>query len=249
MSSFGDVTYADAPAETAAASPSDPTTIIDPSDPRLTSETLTVNLDADAYAILPPLPDGKWRAKAKQVDIKDDKGQQQRYAVFSRAKMANGAPFFATNIEYSIIDHSGEFDGVKLTEYWVKTLVDARKGTSQAATMIGKLGGKVLPSGSQKAYMDALLATLAAEPELILETAWSAECQHCQEVAKKKGDKAPRPFLSGMHRFPATKTPGVHDPIVKCPTCASQVRAQARLVAPFSLKEAQATRGTGAAGK
>jgi hypothetical protein len=246
-SSFGDVTYADAPAEQAAATSGDPSTLVDPNDPRLTSEILTINPEADAYAVLPPLPDGKWRAKAKQVDIKDDKGQLQRYAVFSRAKMANGAPFFATNIEYSIIDHSGEFDGVKLTDYWVKALVDARKGTSQAATMIGKLGGKVPASGSQKVYMDALLAVLASEPELILETAWSAECQQCQEAAKKRGEKSPRPFLAGMHRFPTTKTPGVHDPIVQCPTCKSQVRAQARIVAPYSLKETRATRGTGAA--
>ena len=219
--------------------------LIDPNDPRLTSEVLTINPDADAYAILPPLPDGKWRMKAKQVDIKDDKGQLQRYAVFSRTKMANGAPFFATNIEYSVIDHSGEFDGVKLTDYWVKTLVDARKGTSQAATITHKLGGKVPASGNQKAYIDALLATLAAEPELVWETAWSAECQHCQEVAKKKGDRQPRPFLQGMHRFPSTKTPGVHDPMAKCPTCSQMVRAQARLVAPYSLKESQPTRGTG----
>jgi endogenous inhibitor of DNA gyrase (YacG/DUF329 family) len=178
------------------------------------------------------------------VDIKDDKGQLQRYAVFSRAKMANGRPFFATNIEYSIIDHSGHFDGVKLTEYWVKTLIDDRKGTSQAATMTAKLGGKPAP-GTQKDHIEALLKVLAAEPELVLETAWSAECQHCQEVAKKRGEKSPRPFLAGMHRFPATRVPGTHDPMVKCPTCSQMVRAQARIVAPFSLTEAKATHGLG----
>ena len=251
--SFGGINteYVDAPAAdsttAAGVNGAEQSVLVDPNDPRLTSEVLTINPNADAYAVLPPLPDGKWRMKAKQVDIKDDKGQLQRYAVFSRAKMANGQPFFATNIEYSVIDHSGEFDGVKLTDYWVKTLVDVRKGTSQAATMIGKLGGKIPATGNQKTYVDALLQTLAAEPELVYETAWSAECQHCQEVAKKKGEKQPKPFLQGMHRFPATKTPGVHDPMVQCPTCKSQVRAQARLVSPFSLKESQATRGTGAA--
>lgn len=251
MSTFGEVTYADQPAATEQPvnGIDQSQNVIDPNDPRLTSEVLTMNPDADAYAVLPPLPDGKWRAKAKQVDIKDDKGQLQRYAVFSRAKMAGGAPFFATNVEYSIIDHSGEFDGVKLTEYWIKTLLDQRKGTSQANTLISKLGGKALASANQKQVIDALLTTLAAEPELILETAWSAECQNCQETAKKKGEKAPRPFLQGMHRFPSTRTPGVHDPIVPCPVCRSQVRAQARIVAPFSLKESQATRGTGSATK
>ena len=245
MSAFGEVTY-DTPPE--AASPQgDASPAIDPNDPRLTSEVLTINPDADAYAVLPPLPDGKWRAKTKQVDIKDDKGQQQRYAVFSRAKMEGGKPFFATNVEFSVIDHSGAFDGVKLTEYWVKTLVDARKGTSQAATLTGKLGGKPLASATQLDTMRLLLTTLAAEPELIVETAWSAECQHCQETAKKKGDRAPRPFLAGMHRFPATKTPGVHDPVVPCTTCKSQVRAQPRIVGLYSLAESKATHGTGAA--
>jgi len=244
---FGEVMNTDAPADAQPSSGSEPQQLIDPNDPRLTSEVLTIDPEADAYAVLPPLPDGKWRMKAKQFDIKDDRGQQQRYAVFSRAKMDNGRPFFATNIQYSVIDHSGDFDGTQLTDYWVKTLVDQRKGTSQAATMILKLGGKIPPSPTQKAVMETLLQVLASEPELIYETAWSAECQHCQEVAKKRGERQPRPILQGMHRFAATKTPGVHDPMVQCQVCKQQVRAQARLVAPFSLKESQATQGTGAA--
>lgn len=243
---FGEVTInADTPAE-AAVAPGEQAPAIDPNDPRLTSEVITDNPEADAYAVPPPLPDGKWRAKAKQVDIKDDKGTAQRYAVFSRAKMANGAPFFATNVEFSVIDHSGKFDGVKLTEYWVKTLIDERKGTSQAATLTRKLGGKNPATGSQKSFMDALLHVLASEPELVIETAWSAECQQCQEAAKKKGDRAPRPFLQGMHRFPATKVPGEREPIVPCPTCRSMVRAQPRIAGFFSLAESKPTHGTGA---
>jgi hypothetical protein len=258
VSTFGDVTYENAPpTETAAPQPdASAASAVDPNDPRLTSEVLTINPDADAYAVLPPLPDGKWRAKAKQVDIKDDRGQMMRYAPLSRPKMDNGKAFFATNVEFSIIDHSGEFDGVKLTEYWVKTLVDARKGTSQVATLDSKLGGRApigttkadgKPWGTQYDWIQQFLSTLAAEPELVIETAWSAECQHCQETAKKKGDRAPRPFLQGMHRFAATRVPGVHDPMAKCATCGSMVRAQPRIVGLFSLKESQPTRGTGAA--
>jgi hypothetical protein len=52
-----------------------------------------------------------------------------------------------------------------------------------------------------------------------------------------------------MHRFPATKSPGVHDPMAKCNTCGSMVRAQARIIGLYSLKETQPTRGTGAAKK
>jgi hypothetical protein len=256
MSAFGEVTYDNAtPADTQPDAAPSTQAAIDPNDPRLTSEVLTINPDADAYAVLPPLPDGKWRAKAKQVDIKDDKGQQQRYAVFARPKMDNNRPFFATNVEFLVIDHSGEFDGVKLTEYWVKTLVDARKGTSQAATLTSKLGGKPLASGTQKQTIDLLLQTLATEPELVIETSWSAECQQCQERAKKANERQPRAFAVGMHRFPATKVPGVHDPIVRCTAsigqtggvCGNMVRAQARIIGLYSLKESQPTRGTGAA--
>lgn len=247
---FGDVHYEDQSADVPPATTTGGGMVpIDPNDPRLTSEVLTMNVAADMYAILPPLPDAKWRAKAKQVDIKDDHGQMVRYAILSRPKMDNNKPFFATNVEFSVIDHSGEFDGVKLTEYWVKTLMDARKGQSQANAMVAKLGGTAFPTGTQKQVIDLLLQTLAAEPELVIETSWSAECQHCQELAKKKGDRAPRPFLQGMHRFPATKSPGVHDPMAKCNTCGSMVRAQARIIGLYSLKETQPTRGTGAAKK
>jgi hypothetical protein len=253
---FGDVnTNADAPAE-AAVAPGEQAPAIDPNDPRLTSESLTIDPEADAYAVPPPLPDGKWRAKAKQIDIKDPKtGQLHRYiAQEARRKDgsawqtdANGKPaaFLCTNIEYSIIDHSGKNDGVKMTEYWVKTLVNPKKGTSPAATMIFKLGGKLPVGRSHKDIMDALLSALAAEPELVLETAWSAECQTCQEKAEKTGERAPRAILQGMHRFPVRK--GEHDPVIQCPQCKGMVRAQARIVSPFSLAESNPTHGTGAA--
>ena len=243
-STFGDVTYDNSTAAASAPDQGAQAVAIDPNDPRLVSESLT-DSGADAYAPMPTLPDGKWRAKATQLDIKDDKGQQQRYAVFSRAKMENGMPFFATNVQFSVIDHSGSFDGVQLTEYWVRTLIDKRKGTSQAATLTRKLGGKTSAAMTQQQVMQGLLTALAAEPECIIETAWQADCQSCQEKAKVAGQKSPRPFLTGMHRFPATREPGVHDPIVSCPVCHQQVKAQARIVGIFGLNETVATRGTG----
>lgn len=229
---FGDVTYSEQPGQDASAANGQHVEIIDPNDPRLTSEVLTVNPEGDAYAIPPPLPDGKWRAKAKQVDIKDDKGQMQRSAAFSRAKMNGGNPFLATNVEFTVLDSSGKFDGTKLTEYWVKTLVEQRSGTSQIASLLAKLG-KPLASGTQGDYMKKFLEVLAGEPELVIETAWEASCQSCQEAAKKTGAKAPKPFLVGMHRFPQTKAGP--DPIVQCPNCKSQVRAQPRIANFFPL--------------
>lgn len=213
-----------------------PAEFIDPNDPRLTSEVVTQDLTQDAYAITPPLPDGRWRAKLKQVDIKDDRGNMQRSAGFSRAKMSGGKPFLATNVESSVIDLTGKFDGVKLTEYWVKTLVDERKGISQIGTLLCKLGTPPPASTTQAELMALFLKKLAGEPEIVIETAWNADCQSCQETAKKRGDKTPRPFLVGMHRFPQTaKGP---DPVVQCPTCKSQVRAQARIVGFHELTAA-----------
>ena len=233
---FGEPTYegggGDAPSTTQPVNGQAQGETIDPNDPRLTSELLSENPQGDAYAVPPPLPDGKWRAKLKQVDIQDDKGQPQRYAAFSRAKMANGQPFLATNVEFTVLESSGKFDGTKLTEYWVKTLVEQRSGTSQIATLLVKLGQPVAPASSAN-RMEQFLKVLASEPELVIETAWEAACQSCQEAAKKKGERAPRAFLTGMHRFPQTRTGP--DPVVKCPKCAGQVRAQARIVNFYPL--------------
>src|ERR1700733_5782653 len=238
MSSFGEPTYdggPEAPATTThgangqAASANE---IIDLNDPRLTSEQLTENPQGDAYAILPPLPAGKWRAKAKQVDIKDDKGQMQRFAAFSRAKMNGGRLFLATNVEFTVLTENAHFDQSKITEYWVKTLVEQRTGTSQIATLLGKFKQPIVPA-TPGARMEQFLKVLAGEPEIVVETDWSADCMACQEAAKKHGGRAPKAFMLGMHRFPQLRTGG-HDPVVKCPE-GHMVRAQARIVAFHEL--------------
>jgi hypothetical protein len=236
---IGDITYtqpADEPQHDAAAEAA-----IDPNDPRLTSESLDDNTQADAYEVPPPPPDGLWRAKLKQVDIKDANGQLQRFIAKSFPKMENGRPFLVTNVESSLIDLSGKFDGVKITEYWVKTLIDSRKGTSQASTLIVKAGGKLPAKTTDKERMDLLLQTLAGEPEVVVETYWEASCQACQEAAKKKHERTPKPFLVGMHRFPQVK--GVADPLVKCPACSGTARAQVRIGRYLSVGEAKPTRG------
>lgn len=201
--------------------------VIDLNDPRLMSEQLTENPAGDAYAIPPPLPDGKWRVKLSQKDIKDSKGNLQRSAAFCYPKMNDGKPFLATNMDCKILDSTGKHDGVTLTEYWVKTVVE-RSGNSQVGTILAKLKQPLSPA-SPGARMEQFLKVLASEPELVAETAWQAQCMSCSETAKKKGDKAPREFLLGMHRFSRGRD-GSYDPVVSCPVCKSQVRAQARIV-------------------
>jgi len=205
--------------------------VIDLNDPALTSENLNENPEGDSYATPPPLPDGKWRAKLTQLDIKDSKGQPQRYAAFQFPKMNDGKPFLATNVQSTILDASGKHDGFKLTDYWVKTALD-RSGNSGVGTILTKLKQTLTPA-SDASRMEQFLRVLASEPELVVETAWEASCQTCQEAAKKRGDKSPKPFLLGMHRFPQTRTG--HDPVVTCPTCKGSVRAQARIAQYHSL--------------
>jgi hypothetical protein len=200
--------------------------VVDLNDPRLTSEQLNENAEGDAYAVPPPIPDGKWRAKLKQVDIKDAEGQLRRFAAFCYPKMNDGKPFLATNMECQILESSGKWDGIKITEYWVKTAID-RSGNSQVGTLLTKLKQPLTPA-SPGQRMEQFLKVLAAEPELVVETAWEASCMTCQEAAKKRGERAPKPFLVGMHRFPQLRTGG-HDPVMFCPACKSQVHAQARI--------------------
>ena len=177
------------------------------------------------------------RAKLKQVDIKDPKGQLQRFIATMAHWKQPAVPFLCTNVECSVIDLSGKFDGTKLTEYWVRTLNDDRKGISQVATLLVKLGVQVPAQTTQGALMDLFLKTLAGEPELTIETAWNADCEACGKRAKANHEKAPRPFLVGMHRFPVVG--GKPDPVAQCPTCKSQVRAQPRIVAFHTLAAAK----------
>lgn len=241
MAAFGEIAQ-DLPQDSQPAEATAPQgEVIDINDPRLTSEALDDNTAADAYAVPPPAPDGIWRAKLKQVDIKDSKGQLQRFTAESRAKMAGGRPFLVTNVESSLIDLSGKFDGVKIVDNWVKTLIDDRRGTSQATTITVKAGGPNLARSTDKDRMDALLKVLAGEPEVLVETVWEASCETCQKKAKATGEKSPRPYLTGMHRFPQTRTGP--DPMVKCPVDGSMNRAQVRIAKYYALAEAKATRG------
>jgi hypothetical protein len=211
--------------------------VVDINDPRLTSESLDVNVTGDAYAAPPLLPAGFWRAKAKQVDIKDSKGTMQRFAAFSRPKMQNGRPFLATNVEWSVLTADPRFDGFKITDYWVKTLVEPRnQNTSQIVSLLSKGKQAVAPKGTDAQYMDQFQKWLASEPELVIEAEWEASCMSCQEKAEKAGERKPGAVLLGMHRFPQKtvkdengKDIRVHDPVTQCPNCKAQLRAQVRL--------------------
>lgn len=246
---FGDPAYVDesaaasrdAAGSTQAAAPS-----VDPDDPRLNSEVLSDDTARDAYEIPPPAPDGLWRARLKLVPIKDDKQQDVPYRVWLHANVQSGRPMFVANVEAVLIDIGGRFDGIRVQDAFVKSLIDSRSGTSQMSTIVQKAGGELPKSSTDRARVELLVKTLAGEPEVIIATQWETSCRNCRERAEAKHEKAPKPFLYDMARFPQPR-PGIFDPTVKCPTCSSLCRAQVRIARYYSVKEIKATRGLAAA--
>ena len=197
---FGDVQYADPAAENssspAGANGASQEPAIDINDPRLTSETIDINPEADAYARPPQLPDGKWRAKLKSMDVKGPDGKP---AHFSPKLDKQGKPYLFTALEASIIDHTGQFDGIRLNDYFVSTMVRRDQSTA-VSTILNKLGSPAPRTATHSQYISLLLKALAGEPEIGIESAWEWSCQKCGEEADKKGEKRPR-SVYGMHNF------------------------------------------------
>src|SRR5579864_677325 len=80
---------------------SEPQDIVDPNDPRLISETLDANLEADAYAQPAPPPDGKYRAKLRLEGVKQD-GTDEKKDYGTGMNKKTKIPYFRTGISCSI---------------------------------------------------------------------------------------------------------------------------------------------------
>lgn len=201
-------------------------------DPRLlSSENVETNEHGDAYAVAPPLPDGKWLAKLTLSQIKDAKGQPVDVKTAMAHWKTPPVPYFVSDVKAKVLDNTGKHDGVELTDYYVKSLVGDRgpgAGTSPMATITRMSGGKVPAGSSQSQTKDAFLQHLRSEPSVVIQTEWQAACRACDDKAKNAGEKAPGVFLRGMERFPQPKA-GVYEPEVKCPKCGGMARAQARI--------------------
>jgi hypothetical protein len=182
--------------------------IIDPNDPMLTSESLDVNLDGDAYAFPPPPPDGKYRAKLKLMPIEqtDASGHKSKVDYVPKRHDKQGL-YLHGAVEAHIIDPSGKYDNIPVYDRWVGTFL-GRDNSTKVSTILGKLrqpdGAPWVKPGQKMTHalwMQTFVRALAGEPEIGIETQWEWSCQACGEEAKKKGTAYPR-SITGMQKFP-----------------------------------------------
>jgi hypothetical protein len=206
-----------------------PQNVIDLNDPRLTSEILEANLEADAYAFPPPPPDAKYRAKLKLVQQENSNKEKMDYlpAVWGQKEQA----VLVASIEASIIDPTGKYDGIKVYDRNVSTFL-GRDGGTKVSTILARLkqpsGDPWVPLNArwtQAQWMQTLVKALAGEPEIGLETIWEWSCQKCGEEAKARKERYPR-SVTGMHKFPQLK--GQYQPEMKCSANAAHGYSRAR---------------------
>lgn len=209
---LGSETAADNHADSAAADASQE--ILDENDPRLVSESLDINPDADAYAQPAPPPDGKYRAKLKLEGVKQE-GTDEKKDFTSKMGKKSSLPFYSTRLSASIIDSSGKYDGITVyPAFGGSASTEARKdGSTQVTTILQRLrqpdGSPYIAPGAKKTakeWIQLLVKALATEPEIGIETQWEASCMKCSEELKPKGEYATT--TRGMHRFPAEQDGG-----------------------------------------
>jgi hypothetical protein len=222
--------------------PSDaPQELIDENDPRLISESLDANLEADAYAQPAPPPDGKYRAKLKLEGVAQE-GVQERKPYGTGANRQK-VPYFKTGLSCSIIDPSGKYDGIVCyPAFGGGANTDRRRdGSTQVTTILTRLkkpdGTPWAAAGmkmSQLEWIQLLVKALGTEPEIGIETAWEASCMACATELKPSGKYALR--TTGMHHFPqetdgAKRKAGQQfQPEIKCAANPGHGYARARAI-------------------
>jgi hypothetical protein len=170
-------------------------------DPNLLTEEFDTNQDQNPYAIPPPLPDGRWLVKIKQRDVKDQQGQPARY---KKAQTRDGRPYASTALDATVIDPSGKWDGIQLSDYFVSTLPNARKGNAiPLCWILGCLKVQLPPKINAVTLLDEFFKATASEPQLEIDTVWEGGLsQDDQERFEQAGERQPR--VLGQHRFPQT---------------------------------------------
>lgn len=203
----------DPPADDPTADGSD-SPVFDLNDPELLLQEVSGDSSLDPYATPPPVPDGTYRAKLKQIDVKDAQGQPARLAMRQEMKYpGGGAPgipevlpsgkpkmYLQTAIEATILQPGGRFDNIKVYDRFFDSRTD-RNGANKMLHLLSVLKIATPKPLNGKTLSDAVLKALAGEPEVDIQTQWEGQpSQDDSKVIKEKGARAPR--IKGMHRFP-----------------------------------------------
>ncbi len=222
-----------------------PQEIIDENDPRLVSETLDVNVDADAYAQPAPPPDGKYQAKVKLEGIKVEGSTERKNWTTKNTTRPPITPFYTTNISCSIIDPSGKYDGIVVyPQFGGGASTNTRRdGSTQVTTILARIKK---PDGTPwatpglrlqaKGWMELFVKALATEPEIGIETAWEASCMKCGEEMRAKGKGEYPTRTTGMHHFPPEQDASkrklgmTHSPEMKCQVNPAHGYSRARAI-------------------
>lgn len=168
-------------------------------DPNLLMAELDSNQDQNPYLQPPPLPDGRWLVKIKQRDVKDAQGQPARYKV---GQTKDGQVYAFTALDATVVDASGKYDGINLTDYFVSTRPDPRKGNAiPLSWILGCLKVQLPAKINVRALLDEFFKATASEPMLEIDTVWEGSLDQAdQERFEQAGERQPR--VLGQHRFP-----------------------------------------------
>ena len=219
---------------------------IDLNDPSLLSSELATNSDVDAYAVPPPIPDGRYRLKIKQLDVKDSAGQPARYAIKQR-KNKDGSPKFLDNgkpdvyafsaLEGQVVDPGGKYDNYKLSDYFVSTMVN-KNGGIPVVRILTVLGVKLPDRTTAASLMQLYQDTLAKEPELEVDVAWEGGLSQDDQERWKQASTKYAPSVRGMHRFPMSQDGKTRLPDITVKTVELgevNLHAQPRIIGYFPL--------------
>jgi hypothetical protein len=183
----------------AAGDPASAIPVLNLDDPNLLMQEIDCPADKDPYAAPPPLPDGRWLVRIKQRDVKGADGQPARYKV---ATDKQGQPYAFTALDATVVDASGKWDGISLTDYFVSTRADSRKGGAiPLAWILAQLKVQLPAKITARTLLDEFFKATASEPQLEIDTVWEGSLDQAdQERFESAGERQPR--VLGQHRFP-----------------------------------------------
>lgn len=192
---------------------------VDLNDLQLADEQVDLNADADAFAGPPPPNDGDHLAKLSMGKRAVTGGKDKR-----------GRPFYIVDTNAKLI--AGAFDGRILFDN-VSTIVMDSSGTSRMAGVLKALGHQVGGRTSIVELSRLYVNTLVGEPQVTVQSQWTAYCADCKAEADASGGKRGKKngiVLRGEKRFPQDANGG-HRHQVECPNCGSMLNARAEVVA------------------